>query len=218
MATQYIPPDVIVSHMLASGSIKVGDVHVLKRSCASFRDAIDKNEQAIVDACFPVQISGIMLGSQLNIPRMAALLKAVLQGNAADVGSIASDRALFFGGPPGTFEQFDRTFMVLNHMTTLAETVVRAGKATWTLARWILYMCLIYLRSVVTDEGAIQAVAGDRRRAFADHMGEYCSRSIQYSMNPFDPKDDEEGNVHELVGLAYEVWLASDALKITPEP
>jgi hypothetical protein len=211
MATLYIPPDVIVSHMIASGSIQVGDVYALKRSFASFRDFIDMNEQSIVDACFPPQISTSILGSQMNIPRTAMLLKAVLEGNATSVGSVASKHALlFFGGPPKTFAQFDKTFTVLNHLTTLAETAVRTGKATWTLARWILYLCLIYLRSVVTDEGAVQAVAGDTRRAFAEHVGEYCSRSIQYSMNPFDPNDDDAEHVHDLVGLAYEVWLHSD--------
>lgn len=214
--TPYIPPDVIVSHMIASGSIQVGDVYALKRSFASFRDFIDMNEQSIVDACFPPQISTVILGSQMNIPRTAMLVKAVLEGSATSVGSIAS-KTLFFGGPPKTFAQFDKTFTVLNHLTTLAETAVRAGKATWTLARWILYLCLIYLRSIVTDEGAIQAIAGDDRRAFAEHLGEYCSRSIQYSMNPFiDPNDEDDAeHVHELVGLAYEVWLHSDAIVIS---
>jgi len=208
MAISYVPPDVIVNHMIASGSIEAKEVHVLKRSCTSFRDALAMNQQVIVDACFTDKaMSENILRSQFNIPRAAALHKAVLHGNIADVGTRVSDPALFFGGPPKTFEQFDKTFTVLNHLTTLAETRVYAGMAKWTLARWILYASLAYLLGVVTNEGAIQAVAGNDRKAFMEHVGEYCSKSIQYSMNPFDPKDDDEGNVRELVGLAYEVWL-----------
>lgn len=209
----YIPPDVIVTHMIASGSIKPKDVSLMRRACASFRDAIDKNEQAIVDACFPEAIAKVILGSQVYVPKARALLDAVLAGNTADAASIASDLKFFFGGPPKTFAQFDKTFSVLNHLTTIAEVMVRQGRARWSLTRWILYACLRYLLGILTDEAAIRAVCGADRRAFAEHVGDYCSRSIQFSMNPFDSTDDDEGNVHELVGLAYEVWLNADMVK-----
>lgn len=209
----YVPPDVIVTHMIASGSIEAKDVCVLKRSCASFRHFIGMNEQSIVDVSFPEAIAKSILGSQVNVPRALALSKAISEARTEDATSIASDPALFFGGPPKTFAQFDKTFTVLNHLTTLAEAVVSKGMARWNLMRWMLYVRLRYLLGILMDEAAIQAVCGADRRAFAEHVGEYCSRSIQFSMNPFDSRDDDEGDVHQLVGLAYEVWLHADQVK-----
>lgn len=209
----YIPPDVIVTHMIASGSIETKDVSVMRRACASFRDAIDKSEQEIVDAWFPEAIAKVILGSQVNVPKAHALLEAILASRIADAASLTSDHKFFFGGPPKTFAQFDKTFSVLNHLTTLAEVMVQQGHAKWSLVRWILYACLRYLLSIMVDEAAIRAVCGTDCRAFAEHVGDYCSQSIQFSMNPFDSTDDDEGNVHELVGLAYEVWLNADMIK-----
>jgi hypothetical protein len=210
----YVPPDVIVTHMIASSSIEAGDVYAMKRVCASFRDAIEKNEQSIVDACFPHAIAQVILGSQWNLPRARALLDAVLAGNAASTGKIASDGALFCGRCPKSLAEFDKTFKILDHLTTLAVIMVHHGRFKWSLARWIVYASLRYLLRVLTSDSAIQAVCGSDRKGFAEHIGDYCSRSIQFSMNPFDSTDeDDEGHVHEFVGLAYEVWLHADMIK-----
>ena len=218
MATlAYVPPDVIVNHMIASGAVQATEVHTLKRACATFRDEIVRNEQAIVESIFPPAIARDILGSQLNVPRTKALFDGILQGSPQETSKWASSPGLFLGDAPEDFDQFDNTIRILNNLTKAAEAMVHMRMADWSVPRWMLYVTLRYLLKIVTDPAALRVVLLGRDKAlFATRVGTFCSDAIQFSMNPFESKDeDDRGSLHELVGLAYEVWLHADALGLS---
>ena len=211
----YVPPDVIVHHMIASGAVEAAEVHALKRACATFRDFIAQSHQEIVNSIFPPAIARDILGSQLNVPRTKALFNGILWGDPRETSKWASGSGLFLEGAPKDFEQFERTVQILNNLTKAAEAMVHMKLADWSVPRWMLYVTLRYLLKIVTDPAAVETVLEGREKAFfSERVGTFCSDAIQFSMNPFESKDeDDRGSLHELVGLAYEVWLHADALK-----